>query len=142
MARSISFEEFRGNLTEQDLNNLVRIARKRRTIYIIGWLISFALIIFIDQITWAIFKQEIPYVGFVTIPLLGTFASLATYTHNMVCYVKSRGRRKHGNALVVLLGTVVCGVVIGVVITILLDIIAPFGVLGWKKAGIYKDRRR
>lgn len=140
MARNASFEQFRGDLTEADLANLIKLAKKRRLIYIVGHIICFAVAMLVQLIAqWVANESNFMVFTIISaIPVLamGIFAGLGAYTNNIVCFMTSRGHRDGGG-----LGSIIWALFGGLIIP-LITIFAcnytfPYkSILGWGKTGI------
>ncbi len=134
MARNASFEQFRGDLTEADLATLVKLAKKKRMIYIIGHLCSYGVAILIGLLSMLI--PVIYYAAVIPMIAVGIFAGLGAYTNNIICFVASRGHRDGGG-----IGSVLWAILGGIIIPLITIFVCnhtfPWkNVLGWGKTDI------
>lgn len=140
MARNSTFEQFKGDLTEADIQNLIQLAKKKRTKYIVGFLISYACLIVITLISTRI---DIGSWLFTVVYILnlagaisfGIFAGLGCYANNVIAFLTSRGRRDGGG-----LGSIIWALIGGLIIPLIVIFVCnksmPKKVLGWDKTDI------
>ena len=141
MARA-DFKHFQGDLTEEDLNTLLKIAKKKRTFWffcwigtIVAWLV---LAIVLDLLHVNI---SVPILPWIALPLVALFAGFGTYTHNVCCYVSSRGY-KDGGGFISGIWAFIGGLVIGGIVAYICNRLFPISILGWRKTGISFNNRR
>lgn len=103
MTGKISFEEFRGDLTDEGLSVLIKCAKKRRLIYflvhlgidIILWLlVSIVMPNLVDPMAQTFVWWVIP-ISIVT-ALTGIFAGFGCFANNMAHFAESRGGKDGG----------------------------------------------
>lgn len=145
MARA-DFEQFKGDLTENDLSTLLKIAKKKRTVWFIGW-VGTLVVYFV----WATLVGFLPaseltltisqVLSWIALAFMALFAGLGAYTHNVCCYVASRGRKENGG-IVSIIWAFIGGVVIGGIVAYICNRAFPISVLGWKKTGITFTNRK
>ena len=92
MARE-DFEAFRGDLKEDDIALLIKLAKKRRNIYALIWLggllLSGVLAFTLGSVGGAV-GAMIPVILYA---LIGVVVGFGVYANNMVGFLSSRGRR-------------------------------------------------
>jgi len=141
MARNVSFEEFRGDLTEEELSTLIKLAKKRRTIYLIGHLCCFALAMLVSLITQWISITESSYMVIYIMSMIpalamGIFAGFGCWTHNVLCFMTSRGRRD-GGGITSIIWALFGGIIIPLIVIFVCKNMFPYkSILGWGKTGI------
>lgn len=134
MARNASFEQFRGDLTEADLATLVKLAKKKRMVYIIGHICFYVVAILIGLLSSVI--PVIYYAAVVPMIAVGIFAGLGAYTNNIVCFVASRGHRD-GGGFGSILWAILGGIIIPLITIFVCNHTFPWKkVLGWGKTDI------
>lgn len=141
MARNVSFEQFRGDLTEDDLDALIKLAKKRRTIYLVVYLCCFALAILVSSISQWIKLPESAYMVVYVISVIpaigmGLFAGFGAWTHNVICFMASRGRRD-GGGFASIIWALFGGLIIPLIVIFICKNIFPYkSILGWGKTGV------
>ena len=130
-----SFEEFRGNLTEDDLAQLVTIAKKKRKVYLLAQLCGYAVAVLCSLLpTWI---PAMPfYIGLIPMVAVGICAGLGIYTHNMICFIASRGHRD-GGGIGSIIWMILSGIIIPLIVIVVCNRTFPWkSVLGWGKTDI------
>lgn len=140
MARNASFEQFKGDLTEADLANLVKLAKKRRLIYIVGHICCVVVAILVQLIVqWVAKESNFMVLSIIiAIPILamGIFAGLGAYTNNVICFIASRGRRD-GGGLTSILWAIFGGLIIPLITIFACNHTFLWKkILGWGKSGV------
>lgn len=134
MARNTSFEQFRGDLTEADLAKLVKLAKKRRMIYIIGHICSYAVALLIGLLSLLV--PVVYYAAVIPMVAIGIFAGFGCWTHNVLCFMTSRGRRD-GGGITSIVWALFGGIIIPLIVIFACNHLFPYKtVLGWGKAGV------
>lgn len=143
MAKNISFEEFRGSLTNEELNTLVKLSKKKRSSYLIGHICC--LVLGLAFILLASYRPifgvysiliEIPF-----IIAMGIFAGLGCWTHNWICFITSRGKR--GGGFTSFIWALFGGLIVALIVIGICCKKVPYKtVLGWGKSNIFDDNDR
>lgn len=145
MARA-NFEQFKGDLTEDDLSTLLKIAKKKRTFWFICWVGTLVIYFVLATLVGLLPMSEVTLtisqvLSWIALAFIALFAGLGTYTHNVCCYVASRGC-KDGGGIVSIIWAFIGGVVIGELVAYICNRAFPVNVLGWKKKGIKFTNRK
>lgn len=140
MARE-DFEVFRGDLKEDDIALLIKLAKKRRNIYALIWLggllLSGVLAFTLGSVGGAV-GAMIPVILYA---LIGVVVGFGVYANNMVGFLSSRGRRDGGGALSIL-WAIVGGIIIPLIVNYVCGKSVPRAILGWNKTDITFVSRR
>ena len=139
MARE-DFEIFRGDLNEEEIALLIRLAKKRRNVYALIWLGGLVLcgILAFALGTLGTVGAMIPAILYL---LLGFVVGFGVYANNMVGFLSSRGRRDGGGALSIL-WAIVGGIIIPLIVNYVCGKSVPRAILGWNKTDITFVSRR
>ena len=135
------FEAFRGDLKEDDIALLSKLAKKRRNIYALIWLggllLSGVLAFTLGSVGGAV-GAMIPVILYA---LIGVVVGFGVYANNMVGFLSSRGRRDGGGALSIL-WVIVGGIIIPLIVNYVCGKSVPRAILGWNKTDITFVSRR
>lgn len=140
------FEQFKGDLTEDDLSNLLKIAKKKRTFWLICWVGTLAVYFVLATLIGFLPMNDVTLtisqvLSWIAIAFMVVFAGLGAYTHNVCCYVASRGS-KNGGGILSIIWAFIGGVVIGGLVAYICNRTFPISVLGWKKTGVKFTNRK
>ena len=134
------FSEFRGDLTDDELRMLVKLAKKRRMIYLIIHVAIFMVAFLATVIVENLSLDSSTVVTSVLLGslgiLMGIFAGFGCWTHNVICFVSSKGNKQGGGIVSVIWAIFGCLIVPLVIVTICKFIFPYKSILGWGKAGI------
>ena len=135
------FEAFGGDLKEDDIALLIKLAKKRRNIYALIWLggllLSGVLAFTLGSVGGAV-GAMIPVILYA---LIGVVVGFGVYANNMVGFLSSRGRRDGGGALSIL-WAIVGGIIIPLIVNYVCGKSVPRAILGWNKTDITFVSRR
>lgn len=129
------FESFREGLNEADISNLISLAKKKRNLYAILHISIFGGALLISLLATALKINFLMMLyPFLCLPI-GIVCGFGVYTHNVICFVTSRGRRDGGGVSSILWASL-GGFIIPLIINVVCSRMVPKKILGWDKAGI------